>query len=111
MATAYESSDMDGLEAQLERIVGDLPDPAWSTHAACGQIDHNGNTIHDPDLWFPHRNETRARLDEARSICWSCPVREQCLQFAIDTSQTHGIWGGMTYRQRLKERYRLRDVA
>jgi hypothetical protein len=33
-------------------------------------------------------------------ICAGCPVRQQCLAFALDTRQNHGVWGGMSEEER-----------
>ena len=49
----------------------------------------------DPALFHPERGD-RASVDAAKSVCAQCAVREECLQFAIDTDQTLGIWGGVT---------------
>jgi hypothetical protein len=35
----------------------------------------------------------------ALKICEPCPVRAQCLQWALETKQVWGIWGGLTYKQ------------
>jgi hypothetical protein len=43
-----------------------------------------------------------ARIQEAKRICASCPERLPCLQWAIDTDQAFGVWGGMTERERRK---------
>jgi hypothetical protein len=37
-----------------------------------------------------------ARLDAARAICAECPVRVQCLAYALRTRPTAALWGGMT---------------
>jgi WhiB family redox-sensing transcriptional regulator len=34
-------------------------------------------------------------------ICADCPVRRQCLAFALDTRQDHGVWGGTSEQERL----------
>lgn len=34
--------------------------------------------------------------EAAIEICMGCEVREQCQQYAIETDQRHGIWGGLT---------------
>lgn len=36
----------------------------------------------------------------ARQLCWSCPVSGSCLSYALRTSQTFGMWGGLTARER-----------
>lgn len=32
--------------------------------------------------------------NEAKNMCFSCPVRSQCLQWALEHRQINGIWGG-----------------
>lgn len=65
----------------------------WMELAACLDV--------DPELFFPEPggyDKGRA----ARRICGSCPVRGECLQFAVDTSEQYGIWGGMSLAERRK---------
>lgn len=38
----------------------------------------------------------------AKSICRSCPVRERCLDYALDNREPYGIWGALTERERRK---------
>jgi WhiB family redox-sensing transcriptional regulator len=71
-----------------------LPPGAWTEFALCAQA--------DPDAWFPQRGGTTAT---ARRICGACPVRAQCLDYALSGADTwhgisSGIWGGTTPRQR-----------
>lgn len=66
---------------------------AWSRFARCDSA--------DPDLFFPPDGADN-RL--AKSICTSCPVRRQCLDYALETKQKYGIWGGMTEAQRRRIR-------
>jgi WhiB family redox-sensing transcriptional regulator len=40
----------------------------------------------------------------AKKVCRACPVRGECLAYAMDAPIDHGIWGGMTERER--RRYR-----
>jgi len=69
----------------------------WQTEAACRGADAN--------LFFsPTHQETKeekhAREAQAKSVCASCPVREQCLSFALATREPHGIWGGLNEIER-----------
>jgi WhiB family transcriptional regulator, redox-sensing transcriptional regulator len=71
-----------------------LPAPArfatrWRELAACRGA--------DLELFFPGRGES---ADPARRICTSCPVRQPCLDYAITNRIVHGIWGGLTERER-----------
>ena len=51
----------------------------------------------DPELWFP---DQVTRDLEAIGICEVCPIREACLEFALDHNMVFGIWGGKTEEQR-----------
>ena len=51
----------------------------------------------DPDLFFP---DARSDTKEALAICASCPVRVDCLEYAIETDVRFGVWGGLTDKQR-----------
>lgn len=56
----------------------------------------------DPDLFFPvaPSGPGRTEADRAKAMCAVCRVRRQCLQFALATHQSHGIWGGTTEEER-----------
>jgi WhiB family redox-sensing transcriptional regulator len=66
--------------------------PSWRS-AACRSA--------DPELFFPlsESGEALEQIAEAKAICTGCPVRRQCLEFALRT-RPHGIWGGLTERER-----------
>jgi len=69
--------------------------PEWHANAAClGE---------DVEVFFPHRGED---VSEAKRICEGCPVRTECLAFALDTGQHFGVWGGTSERQRRRMRHR-----
>lgn len=36
----------------------------------------------------------------ARELCSACPVREDCLEYALVNDEQHGVWGGLTWYQR-----------
>ena len=54
-------------------------------------------------LFFPGRGESAG---PARQVCARCPVRQPCLDYAISNRITHGIWGGLTERERRAMRSR-----
>jgi WhiB family transcriptional regulator, redox-sensing transcriptional regulator len=66
----------------------------WRSAAACRSA--------DPELFFPISDSgpSLVQAAEAKAICAGCPVRRQCLAFALRTRQVHGIWGGRTERER-----------
>lgn len=56
----------------------------WTLEAAC-----NGA---DPNLFFPTNiDDTRPAI----TLCNDCPVRQECLDYALDNNIKFGIWGGM----------------
>jgi WhiB family transcriptional regulator, redox-sensing transcriptional regulator len=59
----------------------------------------------DPSRWFPARG---ADLSELRTVCHGCPVRAECLAYALGggASSTGGIWAGTSARQRREIRRR-----
>jgi WhiB family redox-sensing transcriptional regulator len=59
-----------------------------------------------PGLWFPERGES---TKEAKRLCGECPVKQDCLEYAIRGGIHFGIWGGMTEKERL--RYRRNQAA
>lgn len=53
--------------------------------------------IINPDIFFPRSKKTEAKsLPIVQSICSGCPVRKECLDFALDWQIPHGIWAGTT---------------
>jgi WhiB family redox-sensing transcriptional regulator len=45
-------------------------------------------------------SDSMREMKRAIKICMSCPVQEDCLSYAMDNAIYHGVWGGMTARQR-----------
>lgn len=72
----------------------------WRPDAACRST--------DPDLFFPV-GTTGPALDHiaaAKAICGTCPVRVPCLEFALETNQDSGVWGGTSEEERRQLRRR-----
>ncbi len=66
----------------------------WRSLAACRHS--------DPELFFPISSYGPAedQLRSAKAVCAQCQVREECLSFALDTGQDHGVWGGLSEGER-----------
>lgn len=63
----------------------------WQNAAACRDV--------DPELFFPasddYTTDANVRaLIEAGRVCAGCPVRRECLTYAVESGVTHGIWAG-----------------
>lgn len=62
-------------------------DMDWQRDAECGKTEHR-----DKIEYFFSKEPTEKY--EAKNLCFSCPVRQQCLQWALEHRQINGIWGG-----------------
>ncbi|MFE1028582.1 WhiB family transcriptional regulator [Streptomyces sp. NPDC058818] len=62
----------------------------------------------DPELFFPIGNTGPAllQIEEAKAVCRRCPVMERCLQWALESGQEHGVWGGTDEDERRRIRRR-----
>jgi len=76
------------------------PTEGWRDDAACGGT--------ETALFFP-AGEEETLAEAAKSVCAACPVSEDCLQYAIATNQSEGVWGGLTGAERRRLRRRLRE--
>jgi WhiB family redox-sensing transcriptional regulator len=79
-----------------------------SAHAAAGRHYTSGAALPpfrlDPDIMCgPDTADaffSDARVDEAKALCRVCPLRDACLQYAVDGGIAHGLWGGLTVDER-----------
>ncbi len=55
----------------------------------------------DTALFFPSRGEDTS---DAKAVCKACDVRNMCLDFALERGEKHGIWGGLSERERRRIR-------
>lgn len=63
----------------------------WMRDAICAQA--------DPEAWYPEKGESTA---DAKKVCQGCPVRQVCLEFALEHKELFGVWGGLSVRDRRK---------
>ena len=63
----------------------------------------------DPSLFFPIGTTGPAveQIAEATAICSTCVVQEACLQYALESNQESGVWGGYAEddRRRLRKKW------
>jgi WhiB family transcriptional regulator, redox-sensing transcriptional regulator len=50
----------------------------------------------DPELWFA---ESPADVEFAKALCVDCPVRDLCLDGALERREPWGVWGGQLFLQ------------
>jgi len=81
-------SGFDGFDVDFGELSEDDPGD-WRSEALCAQA--------DPDAWFPEKGGS-TRM--AKRICLGCPVKQQCLEYALIHDQRWGVWGGLSERER-----------
>jgi WhiB family redox-sensing transcriptional regulator len=64
-------------------------DTTWMASGKCA--------VEPPEMFFPSDGVGVIR---ARRICSTCPVKEQCLEYALVNRIEHGVWGGCSERER-----------
>lgn len=75
-------------------------DESWRELAKCNGM--------DVEMFFPPRDKDKYKqiADKAKSICFGkdgkpeCPVRKDCLLYAVEMETVYGIWGGLSNRER-----------
>jgi len=57
------------------------------------------------DFWFPEKGDgsNSREMTYAKSICKQCPHQSECAEWGI-MKETHGIWGGLVFRDRQRIR-------
>lgn len=71
----------------------------WMARGACRGM--------DPSIFIPERRDQTTT--DAKRVCASCPVRDECLEYGI--FEPYGVWGGKTDNERRRirsERHRAR---
>ncbi|MFE2518365.1 WhiB family transcriptional regulator [Streptomyces mirabilis] len=72
-----------------------IGDTSWHSRGACHGMDPE-----DADaVFFPLPRDHEA-IAEAKELCGWCPVRRECLDFALENVLKEGIWGGLTEAER-----------
>jgi WhiB family redox-sensing transcriptional regulator len=91
-------------EVKMQTSVMSYPQQGgWEARGACKHS--------DPELFFPvaARGPALRQLASAKKVCERCPVRVQCLEYALQSGQSFGVWGGASEEERrLMRRRQLR---
>ena len=76
-------------------------DYTWRKNALCRDT--------DPELFFPVGSTGQAlqQISAAKEVCCECTVKTDCLEFAIETNQDCGIWGGLSEDERRDVRRKM----
>lgn len=98
------SDGREQFSALLEYMANKM---AWRRFGAC--VRPSPREPFRTDRFF----ETKIPINaiEAKKLCASCPVVEQCLDWALENNERFGIWGGLTERERRRMRRRMGRTA
>ena len=72
-------------------------DDEWRLDALCAET--------DPEAFFPDKGGSTR---DAKRVCAGCPVRAECLEYALAGDERFGIWGGLSERERRRVRLQRR---
>lgn len=86
----------DGVKFLFDHIK--LPPKNILDNALCAE--------YEPEMFFPKIGESDIY---AKRICGMCPVREECLEWALENNELHGIFGGTSVKGREKIRRQRRE--
>ncbi len=75
-------------------------DETWMHHGSCRE--------EPPARFFPNDG---VGVDAARRVCATCPVKAECLEYALVHRIDPGVWGGTSERERRRILKRRRDAA
>ena len=73
------------------------PATAWQQRGLCRETD---SSVFFPPTHFEHKPERELREAKAKAICARCPVRVECLEWALSTREPFGVWGGYSESER-----------
>jgi WhiB family redox-sensing transcriptional regulator len=96
----HHQNDID-TAAFLEGLAAELADPDgedWQHRALCAQT--------DPEAFFPEKGGSTR---DAKHLCFGCPVKDECLEYALAHDERFGIWGGLSERERRNLKRRIRS--
>lgn len=88
-------ADVAMVMAELGDPAPVVPAPDWS-RALCKET--------DPEAFFPEQGGSPR---DAKRICGRCEIRPECQAWAVATGQRHGVWGGLSERERRRLRRRV----
>ncbi len=78
-------------------MIAERCDEEWQVTAACRGPQA---AAFYPPAHVERKEERTARERAAKEICRRCPVKRPCLEFAMQTREPHGIWGGLNKLER-----------
>lgn len=79
-----------------EEQLFDAVERQWHEYGLCLET--------DPEAFYPDKGGSTR---EAKMVCQACPVKDECLEYALLNDERYGIWGGLSDRERRRLRKKL----
>ncbi|ADH93028.1 Transcription factor WhiB [Arcanobacterium haemolyticum] len=85
------------MVARIKDVSGALVDFwDWQALGSCNNM--------DPEFFFHPEGERggprRRRIERAKRICQTCPVIDECREYALVNHEPYGVWGGLSEEER-----------
>lgn len=87
MATYAEVQSNEGIRAEIQ---------SWEEEALCKNV--------STEIFFSYH---KSDIEKAKKTCSKCPVREECLLFAVNHNIFYGIYGGLDPEERKRVKRRM----
>jgi hypothetical protein len=100
LASEHEPDGDDSVENVSPVVVQLMRRPHWQMLAAC-----RGQRV---EMFIPDRGGPSAR---AKQLCARCPVKAECLRFALAIPDLVGYWAGTNERERRRLRAMRRHAV
>lgn len=91
----HKLTDVDGHFADrstrylMTALFGEQEESDWRDDALCAEV--------DGDAFFPEKGGS---TQTPKAVCARCPVRAECLDYALENREPHGVWGGLGENER-----------
>lgn len=68
---------------------------SWKKDALCRNM--------PPNFFYPvgQSRAAEAQTEQAQRVCHECPVKDECLEYAVTNNERHGVWGGESEKSRM----------
>lgn len=80
----------------------------WQERAACRGADTE--SFYTPESIRATAVRER-EIEAAKRVCRRCPVLNACREWALDTGEPYGVWGGLTAAERRVARARRKELV
>lgn len=89
--------DIQKLYRNFNRLVQEVEPPCTENPWSFFPEDYQSE---NPERYRIDNDTYRVAVKVAKKLCAQCPIRQECLEYAVEAKEEWGIWGGLTARER-----------